>query len=110
MPKYSKKEESKKKKPWIESSDNIFRDLGFGNEEAANLLARTDLMLQIKTIIQDRQLTQMKAAKVLKIRQPRIAEIMAMKIQDYSVDTLLKYLARLGKKVTMSVSDIGQAA
>jgi hypothetical protein len=38
MPKYSKKE-SKMKKPWIESSDNIFRDLGFGNEKAANLLA-----------------------------------------------------------------------
>lgn len=76
--------------------------------EAANLLARTDLMLQIRTIIKERRLTQVQAAKILKVRQPRVAEIVAMKIQDYSVDTLLKYLARLGKKVNMTFSDIDQ--
>jgi predicted XRE-type DNA-binding protein len=108
MPKYVKKE--KNKKPWIEGSGNIFKDLGFSNEEAANLLARTDLMLEIRRIVQQRHLTQMEAARLLQIRQPRIAEIMAMKIEDYSVDTLLKYLARLGKKVTMNISDADQAA
>ncbi len=105
MPKWSRNEKNNKAKPWIESSDNIFKDLGFDDEEAANLLARTDLMLQIRTIIKDRKLTQVEAAKLLKVRQPRVAEINAMKIQDYSVDTLLKYLARLGKKVTMTFSD-----
>ncbi len=110
MLKCSKNEKSKKKKPWIESSDNIFKDLGFSDEESANLLARTDLMLQIKTIIKERHLTQMEAARILKVRQPRVAEIMAMKIQDYSVDTLLKYLARLGKQVTMSFGDFDRAA
>ncbi len=110
MRKCSKNEKDKQNRPWIESSDNIFKDLGFSDEEAANLLARTDLMLQIKTIIKERHLTQVEAAKILKVRQPRVAEIMAMKIQDYSVYTLLKYLARLGKKVNMSFSDMNLAA
>ena len=110
MRKSLKNEKDKQNKPWIESSGNVFKDIGFSDEEAANLMARTDLMLQIKIIVKERQLTQVEAAKILKVRQPRVAEIMAMKIQDYSVDTLLKYLARLGKKVNMSFTDMELAA
>jgi len=106
MRKCSKKGTNKKNTPWVESCGNVFKDLGFSDEEAANLLMRTDLMLQIKTIIKERHLTQVAAAKLLKVRQPRIAEIMAMKIQDYSVDTLIKYLARLGRQANIIFSDV----
>jgi hypothetical protein len=34
------------KEPWIEGSGNIYKDLGFDDEEAANLLARATLLLQ----------------------------------------------------------------
>ena len=100
MPRCSKAEKTNDKKPWVESCGNVFKDIGFDDEEAANLLARTDLMLQIRSIIEERNLTQVEAAKILKVRQPRIAEIVAMKIQLYSVDTLLKYLSRLGTEVS----------
>jgi predicted XRE-type DNA-binding protein len=100
MPKCSETGKNKQDKPWVESCGNVFKDIGFDDEEAAHLLARTDLMLQIRNTIQERNLTQVEAAKILKVRQPRIAEIKAMKIQLYSVDTLLKYLARLGTQVS----------
>ena len=37
-----------------ESSDNIFRDLGFEPEEALNLKVRSDLMLEISKRIEER--------------------------------------------------------
>jgi len=110
MQRYSTKEKSKKKKPWIESCGNIYKDFGFDDVEAANLLARATLILQIREIIQDRGWTQEEAARALTVKQPRIAELMGMKTDCFSVDLLLKYLARLGKRVEMTIKDIGRAA
>ena len=106
----STKENSKKKKPWIESCGNIYKDLGFDDEEAANLLARATLILQIRKIINSQDWTQEQAAKALSVKQPRIAELMGMKTDCFSVDLLLKYLARLGKQVEMTIKDINRAA
>ena len=105
MRKCSNNESSKQNDPWIESCGNIYKDLGFTDEEAANLMARATLILQVQQIIKENHWTQEQAAKALKVRQPRIAEIMSMKTQCFSVDLLLKYLARLGKRVEMTVKD-----
>ncbi len=109
MQKRSKKE-NKRTKPWVESSSNIYKDVGFNDEEAAHLLARATLILQLRKIIKDRDWTQAQAAKALKVKQPRIAELMSMKTDCFSVDLLLKYLARLGKQVEMKVKDVSHAA
>jgi predicted XRE-type DNA-binding protein len=53
MPKCSKNDETKQNKPWVESCGNVFKDIGLEEEEAANLQARTDLMLQLRTSIQE---------------------------------------------------------
>jgi predicted XRE-type DNA-binding protein len=105
MPK-SKTSERKKSKPNYEAgSDNIFVDLGFHKEQAIKMLARANLMGVIRSIIQENHWTQSYAAKVLKISQPRVAEIMGMKTQHYSVDLLLKLLNRLDKQVLFTVTD-----
>ena len=98
------------KEPWIEGSGNIYKDLGFDDEEAANLLARATLLLQIQQIVKDNKWTQEQTAKVLKVKQPRVAEIMNLKTQCFSVDLLLKYLSRLGKRVEMVVTDSSHVA
>jgi predicted XRE-type DNA-binding protein len=46
-------------------SGNVFRDLGFDEEEEAHLEVRSTLMLTIRKLIQDRGLTQAKAAMLL---------------------------------------------
>ncbi len=81
------------------SSGNIFKDIGFHDEEAANLLARAQLMSKLHDLIEETGLSQRAVAKLLEIQQPRVAEIMRMKIQYFSVDILLKYLDRIGQKV-----------
>jgi len=83
------------------SSGNVFKDLGFPPEEAAHLLIRTDLMLQIKRILKERRLTQAKAAKLLGVSQPRVSDLVRARIDLFSIDTLVALLARLGVSVSL---------
>jgi len=83
------------------SSGNVFKDLGFPPEEAAHLLIRTDLMLEIKLILKERRLTQAKAAKLLGVSQPRVSDLVRARIDLFSIDTLVALLARLGVSVSL---------
>src|ERR1700679_1757662 len=103
MPK-SKKSDNKQPESRHEvGSGNIFVDLEFPEEEAVNMLARANLMGTIRETIRENGWTQEEAAKVLKVKQPRVAEIMSMKTQHYSIDLLIKMLNRLGKRVSFTV-------
>lgn len=92
-------------KTFLEGSDNIFRDLGFPETEAVNLLARAELMMAIEKAIKERSLTQTEAAKVLGVGQPRLSDLYQGKIERFTVDMLMKWLAKLGKQVTIKVDD-----
>lgn len=83
------------------SSGNVFKDLGFPPEEAAHLLIRTDLMLQIERVLKERGLTQAKAAALLGITQPRVSDLVRGRIDLFSIDSLVDLLARLGVSVTL---------
>ena len=83
------------------SSGNVFKDAGFPPEEAAHLLIRADLMIQIERILKERGLTQAKAAKLLGVSQPRVSDLVRGRIALFSIDTLVGLLARLGVSVTL---------
>lgn len=53
-------------------SDNVFRDLGFPEAEAQNLLLRADLVVHIRKVIDKLGVTQAEAAKRAGITQPRM--------------------------------------
>ncbi len=80
-------------------SGNVFKDIGFTDAESANLTARCELLLKLQDTIEKKGWTQKEAARELKVSQPRIAEIMSFDTKYFSVDLLIKYLARLGVKV-----------
>ena len=90
---------------YMEGSDNIFRDLGFPEAEAVNLLARSELMMAIEKTIKERNLTQTEAAKLLGVGQPRLSDLYNGKIERFTIDMLMKWLAKLGKQVTIKVAD-----
>ena len=85
------------------SSGNVFRDLGFGPAEAANLRIRSLLMIRLRQLIKDRHLTQVAAAKVFGVTQPRLSDLVRGKIDSFSIDALVKMLARAGVAVTVTV-------
>lgn len=85
------------------STGNVFRDLGFGREEAEHLLVRADLMIQLQKLITSRRLKQREAARVLRVTQPRISDLLRGRIDLFSTDALIDMLARLGAHVRFSV-------
>jgi predicted XRE-type DNA-binding protein len=78
------------------SSGNVFADIGFPAEEAANLLFRATLMARLTKIVNDRELTQQAAAKLFGVTQPRVNLMLKGKIDEFSVDALVNMLGRAG--------------
>jgi len=85
------------------SSGNVFRDLGFGPEEAASLKVRAMLMAELEKHIRSKHLTQKQAAERFGVTQPRISDLIRGKISLFSVDTLITMLTHAGLKVDVRV-------
>ena len=81
------------------SSGNVFRDLGCSTEESEHLLIRADLLIQLQKAIAARDLTQAKAATILRVTQPRVSDLLRGRLDLFSTDTLIDMLARLGVHV-----------
>lgn len=90
----------------VPESDNVFEDLGFDLEEAANLKIRADLMLDLRAFIQDKGWTQAQTAAFLGETQPRISNLMKGEINRFSVDKLINMLAKAGMQVKVDVEPI----
>ena len=86
----------------VRSSGNVFRDLGFGPEDAQHLLVRSELMLKIEELLKARGLTQAEAAKLMGVSQPRVSDLLRGKVGLFSTDSLIDMLARLG--VTLRIA------
>jgi predicted XRE-type DNA-binding protein len=85
------------------STGNVFRDIGFRSEEAAHLLVRADLLIQVQKLIASRRLKQNVAAKALGVSQPRVSDLLRGRIDLFSTDALIDMLARLGARVRLTV-------
>jgi predicted XRE-type DNA-binding protein len=83
------------------SSGNVFRDLGFPDAEAQNLLLRSQLMSKIREAA--RGMTQVQAAKHFGVTQPRINNLLRGKIDRFSLDALVNMLAKAGMRVELRV-------
>lgn len=92
------------------SSENVFRDLGFGEREAENLKIRADLMIELTSLIEAQGLTQEAAAKLFGVTQPRISDLMRGKIERFSVDSLIEMLGHAGASVSFVVTWRSQVA
>ena len=86
-----------------EGSDNVFRDIGFGEVEAENLKLRSDLMVRIEKYVKQSGMTQTEAARELGITQPRLNQLLKGKIQLFSLDALVNMLAQAGMRVNMTM-------
>lgn len=84
-------------------SGNVFRDLGLPNPDEE--LAKSSLLIEIHRTIRARGLKQVEAAKVLGISQPRVSDLLRGSATGFSVHRLALLLGKLGKSVTIVVSD-----
>ena len=92
------------------SSGNVFRDLGFPDDEAENLKIRTDLMVRLSKLIATRGLTQAQAARLFGVTQPRVSNLVRGKIDRFSIDTLVAMLGHAGVRVQIVVGRASKVA
>ena len=85
------------------SGGDVFTDLGFAPAEAANLRIRSAMMRALVAFVRQQDLTQKQAAKLLRVTQPRVSDLMRGKIHLFSIDNLVVLLAAAGLRVDLKV-------
>jgi predicted XRE-type DNA-binding protein len=83
-------------------SGNVFEDLGFDNPEEYQ--AKAELALQIIKIIEDRALTQKKAATLIGATQPDISKLKSGQLKGFTLDRLFSFLLRLNRNIQIRVT------
>ncbi len=83
------------------STGNVFEDLGFSDAE--EMLLKAELAYKISDIIKKKSLSQMKAAEVLGIDQPKVSALMTGKLSGFSMERLFKFLMILGSNIQISI-------
>ena len=88
----------------LDSSSNVFIDLGFTPDEAAVLQMRADLMVDLRKFIEAKKLTQAKAAIILGISQSRVSDLIRGKWDKFSLEMLITLATRAGMRVSLKVA------
>jgi predicted XRE-type DNA-binding protein len=84
-------------------SNNVFADLGFEPEAAANLKIRADLMLILRDIIQSQEWSIEQAAQTLKEPTTTISYLLQGEIDQFTVEQLIPMLTRCGCQISLQV-------
>jgi predicted XRE-type DNA-binding protein len=93
-------------------SGNVFRDLGFPEDEARNLALRSELMVRIWQFVKASGLTQAEVAGRLGLTQPRLNALLKGKIEQFSLDALVNVATRAGLRVALKIgrTPVGKVA
>ena len=91
------------RKPEVDAgSGDVFRDLGYADAGERRLKVR--LAIEVVRIIQERRLTQSRAAKLLDIAQPHVSDLVRFRLNRFSAERVMEFLTRLGKGVEIRIT------
>ncbi len=83
-----------------QASDNHYVDLGL--PDADEMLVKAELAHQIAAIIKSRHLTQLRAAELLGMPQPKLSDMLRGKFRGISQAKMIECLNRLGAMLISS--------
>lgn len=84
-----------------EGSGNVYADLGFA--DASSMLVKAHLASKIATIIKRRKLTQIQAAGLFDMPQPKISAMLRGHFRGISEEKMMRCLVSLGQNVQIVV-------
>lgn len=87
--------------PVTESSGNVFADMGL--PEAEEELTKAQLASHIRQVIKRQRLTQVAAAAVMGIDQPKVSALLNGRLSNFSSERLMRLLTALGQDVDITV-------
>ncbi len=83
------------------SSGNVFADLGLTN--AAEKQTKVRLTVAINQVIEHRKLSQVSAARRLKVSQPKVSALANYQLEGFSVERLMNFLTALDRDVDIVI-------
>ena len=88
----------------VDSSANVFIDLGYPPEEAAILQMRADLMANLRSFIEAKNLKQAQAAEIFGVSQSRVSDLARGKWEKFSLEMLIILATKAGMHVTLKTA------
>jgi predicted XRE-type DNA-binding protein len=82
-------------------AQNVFQDIGVPNAEEH--FVKAQLVFKIDTILKQRGLKQVEAAKLFGVRQPDVSKMLRGEFRQFSVERLLRFLVALNQDVEIVV-------
>jgi len=83
------------------SSGNVFADLGF--DAPGEELTKAQLASHVRQVIKRRRLTQVAAAALMGIDQPKVSALLNGRLANFSSERLMRLLTALGQDVEILV-------
>jgi len=90
-----------------QGTDNVLLDLGF--DDAKELSAKAALALKLNELIDQRGLSQMAAATITGMTQPKVSQVRRYKLQNISLERLMQALVSLDQRVEIVVQPARRA-
>ena len=87
----------------VESSGNVFLDIGFSEEEAEYHQLRVDLAFAIHHLLEEQKLTPAKTEARFGLDPSDVSRLKEMDFTDFTVERLLMILKRLNCKVEIHI-------
>ena len=82
-------------------STNVYADLGY--PDAGEMFVKAQLAAKIGEIIRSRKLTQLQAAALLGITQPKLSNLLRGRFRGISETKMIECLTRLGRNIEIVV-------
>jgi predicted XRE-type DNA-binding protein len=87
--------------PVTAGSGNVFADIGLPEPEEE--LTKAQLASHIRQVLERRRLTQVAAARLMGIAQPKVSAILNGRLTNFSSERLMRLLTTLGQDVEITI-------
>jgi predicted XRE-type DNA-binding protein len=91
-------------------SGDIFRDLGFSEQESAALNIKACFFRKLQEALKESDCTQTELAAKLRIPQPKVSDIINGKMAGFSVERIVNLLLRLNYVIGLDAHPAPQGA
>jgi len=97
------KHKAREKTAVYSAGRNVYADLGY--PDADEMLVKAQLVSKIAEIIQQRELTQVEAAGLLGLTQPKVSALLRGQFRGFSERRLIDCLTSLGRDVQIVIKE-----
>lgn len=84
-------------------SGNVFEDIGLPNPEELSI--KSQLVINLKRVVESHRLTQKEVAQIVGVDQPTISKVLRGQLSLVSTDRLLEWHKSLDQEVQLTIKD-----